>query len=68
MKTVKLTEEAIYNMKVIQTNMFVDHKLKLKTYNDVIMFLYQYFLEATKEQDEKIIELAKETLNDKSKK
>lgn len=60
MKTLKVKEETIYKMKVLQTNMFIDHKLKLKTYDDVINFLYQYFLEADKKTDDKIIELAKE--------
>lgn len=60
MKTVKLNEEIIYKMKVIQTNMYVDHKLKLKTYNDVIEYLYNCFLEIDKKTEEKIIENAKE--------
>lgn len=68
MKTVKLTEEVIYKMKVIQTNMFIDHKLKLKTYSDVIEYLYNCFLEIDEKTEEKIIENAKEYFNDKSKK
>lgn len=60
MKTVKLTEDIIYKMKVIQTNMYVDYKLKLKTYNDVIEYLYNCFLEIDKKTEEKIIENAKE--------
>ena len=68
MKTVKLNEEIIYKMKVIQTKMYVDHKLKLKTYNDVIEYLYNCFLEIDKKTEEKIIENAKEYFIDKSKK
>ena len=68
MKTVKLNEEVIYKMKKIQTNMFVDHKLKLKTYNDVIEYLYNCFLEIDEKKEEKIIENAKKYFNDKSKK
>ena len=68
MKTVKLKEDIVYKMKVIQTNMFVDHKVKLKTYNEVIELLYEYFLEIDQKTEKKIIERAKEHFNDKSKK
>lgn len=68
MKTVKLNEEIIYTMKSIQTNMYEVHKLKLKTYNDVIEYLYNCFLEIDQKTEEKIIENAKEYFKDKSKK
>lgn len=68
MKTIKIQEQTIDTLQQIKCNMKIDHHLKLKSYDEVIQFLYQYFLEATEEQDKKIIELAKEVLNDQSKK
>lgn len=70
MKTVKLNEKTVFTLKNLQANIGLNANIKLKTYDEAIIFLYQAFLSLTpgSQQEKEFIEKSRTYFNDKSKK
>lgn len=70
MKTIKIQEGTAWTLKSMITNVYENAGIKMKTYDDVIIFLYQAFLALIpgSQEEKEFIEKAREYYNDKSKK
>lgn len=66
MRTIKIKETTLFTLKNTQAQIGINTGIKLKTYDDVIIFLYQASLELNlTDREKEFLEKSRKYFNDK---